>query len=148
MLSEFQTQLIGHLNEKGLTTKEYFGELSDKNRLKMVKNELPLILVDFVGSDGGGDYEENVTFNLYLLHATYSKNEKLRTSTNLSLLDFRRTLKRLIVQHSFGNSSPIEVNKTKKLLDAAVDGAYLSVYTMSIKAVVYDTEPLQGAPVE
>lgn len=147
MLSGFQTQLIGRINEVHVA-KEYFGELSDKNRLKMVKNDLPMVLVDFVGSTGDGDYGEDATFNLYLLHATYSKNETLRSATNLSLLDFRRSIKRLIVQQSFGGSSPVEVGKTKKLLDAAVDGAYLTVYTMTVKAVIYDTEPLEGAPVE
>lgn len=148
MLSEFQTLLIGHLNEADVTAKEYFGELADTNRLKMVKNDLPMVLVDFVGCDGDGDYDEESTFNLYLLHATYSKNEKLRTATKVSLLEFRRNVKRLVVQQSFGDSSPIKIGKTKKLLDAAVDGAYLTVYTMTITATIYDTEALEGAPVE
>jgi len=145
MLSAFQTQLIAHINAAH-KAKEYFGELSDKNRLKMVKNDLPMVLVDFVSSDAEDTYSEAATFNLYILHATYSKNEDLRTQTNLSLLDFVRSIKRLIVQQSFADSSPIEIKKTKKMLDAAVDGAYLTVYTMSITAVIYDTENLEGAP--
>jgi hypothetical protein len=145
MLSAFQTQLIAHINTEH-KAKEYFGELSDKNRLKMVKNDLPLVLVDFVSSDAEDAYSEAAAFNLYILHATYSKNEDLRTQTNLSLLDFVHSIKRLIVQQSFADSSPIEIKKTKKMLDAAVDGAYLTVYTMTLKAIIYDTEPLEGAP--
>ncbi|DAB30672.1 MAG TPA: hypothetical protein CFH84_02660 [Sulfurimonas sp. UBA12504] len=142
MLSAFQTGLIEHINLTH-TCKEYFGELSDKSRLKMVKNDLPMVLVDFVSSDAEDAYAEAATFNLYILHATYSKNEELRSKTNLSLLDFIHSIKRLIVQQSFGYSSPIEIKKTKKMIDAAVDGAYLSVYTMSITATIYDTQPLQ-----
>lgn len=143
MLSAFQTDLIEHINTAH-TAKEYFGELSDKNRLKMVKNDLPMVLVDFVSSDAEDAYAEAATFNLYILHATYSKNEELRSKTNLSLLDFIHSIKRLIVQQSFGDSSPIEIKKTKKMIDAAVDGAYLSVYIMSITATIYDTQPLEG----
>lgn len=142
MLSAFQTDLIEHINT-AYTAKEYFGELSDKNRLKMVKNDLPMILVDFVNSDSNNAYDETATFNLYILHATYSKNEKARSDTKLSLLNLIRSIKRLVVQQSFGNSSPVEIKKTKKMIDAAVDGSYLTVYTMSIEAIVYDTEPLE-----
>lgn len=141
MLSEFQTQLLDHINTTH-KAKEYFGELSDKNRLKMVKNNLPMVLVDFVNSDTEDAYSEEATFNLYILHATYSKNEDLRIQTNLSLLDYLHSVKRLLVQQTFGDSSPIEIKKTKKMLDAAVDGAYLTVYIMSITATVYDREPL------
>ncbi len=147
MLSVFQTDLINHIKTQ-FAAKEYFGELSDKNRLKMIKNELPMILVDFVDSDSINAYEENAKFNLYMIHATYSKNEGLRSNTKLTLLNFIRSIKRLIAQRTFGNSSPIEIKKTKKLLDAAVDGAYLTVYTMTIVATIYDKEPLEGEIIE
>lgn len=144
MLSAFQTELIAHINTAHYA-KEYFGEIADRERLKMVKSKLPLVLVDFVGSDGEDAYAEDATFNLYLVHATYSGNETLRANTRISLLDFRRSVKRIVSQQSFGGSGPVEVKKTKKLLDAATDGAYLTVYTMTVRATVYDTEPLEGA---
>jgi len=141
MLSTFQTELLKHINTV-YKAKEYFGELADKTRLQRVKTDLPIILVDFTGSDSQGTYEEEVSYNLYLIHATYSKNETLRASTHITLLDFIHSVKRLVVENTFGSSSPIEIDKTKKMLDAAIDGAYLTVYTMSIKATVYDTQPL------
>jgi len=141
MLSTFQTSLIAYLNTT-YKAKEYFGELSDKSRLNRVKSDLPIILVDFVESNTQNSYDEEVTFNLYLIHATYSKNESIRANTNLSLLDFVHSVKRLIVEQVFTDSGPIEINKTKKMLDTAVDGAYLTVYTMSIKSIIYDREPL------
>lgn len=147
MLSVFQTDLIKHINTK-YTAKEYFGELADKTRLKLIKNDLPMVLVDFVGADSDGAYEDISTFNLYILHAAYSKNEELRSNTKLALLDYIRSIKRLIAQQSFGNSSPIEIKKTKKMLDAAVDGAYLTVYTMSISATIFDTETLEGETID
>jgi len=141
MYSSFQKDLIALINTK-YKAKEYFGELADKSRLQRVKTDLPIILVDFVQSDSKNSYDEEVSFNLYLIHATFSKNETLRANTNLSLLDFVHSVKRLIVEQTFTDAGPIEIKKTKKMLDAAVEGAYLSVYTMSIKSVLYDREPL------
>ena len=141
MLSAFQSELIELIKTKH-NAKEYFGELADKNRLKMVKTDLPMILVDFTESDSHKAHDEDSKFNLYIMHASYSKNEKIRSDTNLSLLDLIRSVKRLIVDKSLSNSSGIEIKKIKKMIDAAIDGAYLTVYTMSITATIYDTEPL------
>jgi len=141
MYSSFQKDLIALINTK-YKAKEYFGELADKSRLQRVKTDLPIILVDFVQSDSKNSYDEEVSFNLYLIHATFSKNETLRANTNLALLDFVHSVKRLIVEQAFTDAGPIEIIKTKKMLDAAVEGAYLSVYTMNIKSVLYDREPL------
>ncbi|MDD2267021.1 hypothetical protein [Sulfuricurvum sp.] len=142
MIAVFQNALIEYLKTAGFNTKDYFGEFARPSEAKLLKTFLPGIMVDFVDSKPDGLQRENVTFSLYIVHATYSKQENLRTQTDLTLLDYIWSIRKLIIRKSIGGSDPIEITRIKKIYDDAKDSAYLTVYQMVITATLNDPTPL------
>lgn len=142
MIASFQTALIEHLKTAGFNTKDYFGEFSNPSEAKLLKTFLPGIMVDFVESKPDGLDRENVTFSLYIVHATYSKREELRTETDLTLLGFMSSIRKTLMRVSLSDSDPIEITRTKKIYDDAKDSAYLTVYQMVITATLNDTQTI------
>lgn len=142
MIAVFQNALIKYLKTAGFNTKDYFGEFARPSEAKLLKTFLPGIMVDFVDSKPDGLQRENVTFSLYIVHATYSKQENLRTQTDLTLLDYIWSIRKLIIRKSIGGSDPIEITRIKKIYDDAKDSAYLTVYQMVITATLNDPTPL------
>jgi len=142
VIAAFQTALIEHLKTAGFNTKDYFGEFTRPSEAKLLKTFLPGIMVDFVESKPDGLNRDNVTFSLYIVHATYSKQEDLRTKTDVTLLDFIHSIRRSLMRISIDNSDPIEITRIKKIYDDAKDSAYLTVYQMVITATLNDLTPL------
>lgn len=140
MIAAFQTALIDHLKTAGFNTKDYFGEFSNPSEAKLLKTFLPGIMVDFVESKPDGLNRDNVTFSLYIVHATYSRQENLRTQTDVTLLDFITQIKKALMRVSISNSDPIEITRIKKIYDDAKDSAYLTVYQMVLTATLNDTQ--------
>lgn len=140
MIAAFQTALIEHLKTAGFNTKDYFGEFSNPSEAKLLKTFLPGIMVDFVESKPDGLDRENVTFSLYIVHATYSKQETHRTQTDITLLDFHTQIKKALMRVSLSNSDPIEITRVKKIYDDAKDSAYLTVYQMVLTATLNDPQ--------
>lgn len=142
MIAAFQTALIEHLKAAGFNTKDYFGEFTRPSEAKFVKSFIPGIMVDFVDSKPDELDREEASFSLYIIHATYSKQEDKRTQTDLSLLDYIWSIRKSIIRQSVGNSEPIKIVRIKKIYDDAKDSAYLTVYQMVITAVINDTETI------
>lgn len=140
MIAAFQTALIDHLKAAGFNTKDYFGEFSNPSEAKLLKSFLPGIMVDFVDSKPDGLDRDNVTFSLYIVHATYSKQETHRTQTDVTLLGFISSIKKTLMRVSLSNSDPIEITRIKKIYDDAKDSAYLTVYQMVLTATLNDTQ--------
>lgn len=141
MIAAFQTALIEHLKTAGFNTKDYFGEFSNPSEAKLLKTFLPGIMVDFVDSKPEGVDRDNVTFSLYIVHATYSKQETLRTQTDITLLDFIHSIRRSLMRTSINGSDPIEITRIKKIYDDAKDSAYLTVYQMALTVTLNDLIP-------
>lgn len=142
MIAAFQTALIEHLKTAGFNTKDYFGEFTRPSEAKLLKTFLPGIMVDFVESKPDGLNRDNVTFSLYIVHATYSKQENLRTQTDVTLLDFITQIKKALMRVSISDSDPIEITRIKKIYDDAKDSAYLTVYQMVLTATLNDTQTI------
>lgn len=142
MVAAFQNALIEHLKTSGFNVKDYFGEFSNPSEAKLLKTFLPGIMVDFVESKPDGLDRDNVTFSLYIVHSTYSKQEALRTQTDVTLLDFIHSIRRSLMRVSINNSDPIEITRIKKIYDDAKDGAYLTVYQMVLTSTLNDLIPV------
>lgn len=142
MIAAFQTALIEHLKTAGFNTKDYFGEFSNPSEAKLPKTFLPGIMVDFVDSRPDGLDRDNVTFSLYIVHATYSKQETYRTQTDLTLLGFISSIKKTLMRVSLNNSDPIEITRIKKIYDNAKDSVYLTVYQMVLTATLNDPQTI------
>lgn len=141
-MDEFQTELIEHLKTSGFNAKDYFGEFDDRANVQVLKTFLPGVMVDYVESQFKSNYEEKAEFSLYIVYAGYSKQEEKRTAADMTLLRYIRSIRRAVVERGFGNSSPVEMTRARKLLDAARNGMYLVVYLATITATVYDEEPI------
>ena len=141
MVAAFQNALIEHLKTDGFNVKDYFGEFSRPDQAKLLKTFLPGIMVDFVDSKPDGLNRDSVTFSLYIVHATYSKQETLRTQTDITLLDFIHSIRRSLMRQSINGSDPIEITRIKKIYDDAKDSAYLTVYQMVLAATLNDLIP-------
>jgi len=142
VIAAFQTALIEHLNTAEFKTKDYFGEFTRPSEAKLLKTFLPGIMVDFVESKPDGLNRDNVTFSLYIVHATYSKQEIHRTQTDVTLLDFINQIKKALMRVSLSDSDPIEITRIKKIYDDAKDSAYLTVYQMVLTATLNDTQTI------
>lgn len=142
MIAAFQTALIEHLKTAGFNTKDYFGEFTNPSEAKLLKTFLPGIMVDFVDSKPDGLDRDNVTFSLYIVHVTYSKQEIHRTKTDLTLLGFISKIKKTLMRVSLSGSDPIEITRIKKIYDDAKDSAYLTVYQMVLTATLNDTQTI------
>jgi hypothetical protein len=143
VIAAFQNAFIDHLKNAGFNTKDYFGEFTNPSDAKLLKTFLPGIMVDFVESKPDGRSRDNVTFSLYIVHATYSKQEILRTQTDSTLLDYLHRIRRTLMMKSIGGCDPIVVVKIKKIFDDAKDSTYLTVYQMVINTTLYDPIPFE-----
>jgi len=142
VIAAFQTALIEHLKTAEFNTKDYFGEFTNPSEAKLLKTFLPGIMVDFVDSKPDGLDRDNVTFSLYIVHVTYSKQEIHRTKTDLTLLGFISKIKKTLMRVSLSDSDPIEITRIKKIYDDAKDSAYLTVYQMVLTVTLNDTQTI------
>jgi len=142
MISTFQTALIQYLKDKGFNNvKDYFGEFTRPSDAKIFKTFLPGIMVDFVDATPQAPYSDEVTFSLYIVHATYSKQEYMRKQGDITLLDFIHSVRQSLYYAVVSGSYPINIKRIKKIFDDAKDGMYLTVYQMAISTTLnYPTE--------
>jgi len=137
VVSSFQTALVQHFKDKGFTNvKDYFGEFTRPSDAKIFKTFLPGIMVDFVESSPQSQYRDEVTFSLYVVHATYSKQEAVRTQGDISLLEFIHAIREAIFLTSLDGSDPIRIKRIKKIFDDAKEGMYLTVYQMALSTTL------------
>ena len=130
-LRSFQDALITRVSQK-ITCREYRGELSDLENIKMLGNDLPLVLVDYVGDHYDGALKQYARFNLYIVHLAY--NEKKLKTNSLDLLDLCDELDYLLSGESLDNSRPISLKSLQKMYDGKSGRAYLSAYVRTIEA--------------
>lgn len=130
-LNSFQEALITRVSQKA-TARVYRGELSDLENIKSLGNDLPLVLVDYVGDRHEGALKKYARFNLYIVHLAYNE-KKLETNT-LGLLDLCDELDLLLSGESLDNSRPISLLSMQKMYDGKSGRAYLSAYVRTLEA--------------
>jgi len=77
-LKEYEEELKKLLLDITPNVQTYFGELSDFNNIQVATNKMLIIYVDFIGEKPINDFSTSMQFCLYLVIATFSKNEKVR----------------------------------------------------------------------
>jgi len=122
------------LSINGVFVERYYGQLSDYSSPDLKKDELPKILVDFVGDNRDG-MRRMLHFNLYFVHIAYSANKDYRQKSlsDLSVL-MEETEKRLDKITDF----MVQTNRSRKIFDAAIKEGYLSVFSRSVTAHITD----------
>jgi len=118
----------------GVSVDRYYGQLSDPKDPDIQKEELPKILVDFVGDEREGS-NRALYFNLYFVHIAYSANESYRQQTNATISKMMEEVEKRLdkVTRFF-----VRTNRSRKLFDAAIDEGYLSLFSRSITAYTTD----------
>ena len=136
MIDIFEQEVIQVLKDQDIHTKKYFGEFSNPQNIQVNLNDLPLIYLDYTGSEPEGRIKEEHTFYLYIAHISYSKNEVTRSNKHYELYELFDKIKKTINLKSFENSDPIRWGKKTKIYDAVTDKGYLTVFTQSFTTIL------------
>jgi hypothetical protein len=133
----FEDEVIAALNNKGIKTDKYYGELQDPKNFKVNDSELPHIYVDYIGDKPQKPTVSEFKFNLYCVHISFSKNQEIRTKKHKSLYDLFEEIDAVLKLNSFAiddleehqdYSEPVSIGKTEKIYDAVMQRGYLTVY--------------------
>ena len=77
-MQEYEVELKNKLKEITNNVDTYYGEFSSLSDIKIDHNKMPAIYVDFLGETPINSYQQKLSFSLYLVAASFSKNEKTR----------------------------------------------------------------------
>ncbi|WP_455756480.1 hypothetical protein [Sulfurimonas sp.] len=133
MYQKYQSGLVETITiNAGIKAKEYFGELENPQDGKFLKGSLPIIYIDFIEDDTSKPRTIDLNFALYIVHASYSKNELTRKDTQNEIHDLLKKVYKHLAFQSIEDSEPIELKKLKKIYDANAANAYVTVYKKDI----------------
>lgn len=127
MLKAFQKALTEALSAV-VNTREYRGELSTPEKAKLLAQELPLVMVDFVGDTHVGALKKVAEFNLYLVHVSFSRNTTARETTRLELVELLERVDETISSKSFADSKYVQLGRARKLFDGQSGTGYLTAF--------------------
>ena len=125
----------------------YYGEFSSLNDIKIDHNKMPAIYVDFLGENPINSYQQKLTFSLYLVAASISKNEKTRDDKRYSIYSLIQEVNKALHLKPILESEPIVLKSSKKILDAKAQNAYLVIFQKNIEFTV-ETNLLEGELIE
>lgn len=125
----------------------YYGEFSSLNDIKIDHNKMPAIYVDFLGENPINSYQQKLSFSLYLVAASFSKNEKTRDDKRYSIYSLITEVNKALHLKPILESEPIILKPSKKILDAKAQNAYLVIFQKNIEFTV-ETNLLEGELVE
>ena len=111
----------------------YYGEFSSLNDIKIDHNKMPAIYVDFLGENPINSYQQKLSFSLYLVHASFSKNEKTRDEKRYSIYHLIKEVNKALHLKPILESEPIVLKSSKKILDAKAQNAYLVIFQKNIE---------------
>ncbi|WWW11121.1 hypothetical protein V7P26_08900 [Arcobacter cryaerophilus gv. pseudocryaerophilus] len=111
----------------------YYGEFSSLNDIKIDHNKMPAIYVDFLGENPINGYQQKLTFSLYLVVASFSKNEKTRDDKRYSIYHLIKEVNKALHLKPILESEPIVLKSSKKILDAKAQNAYLVIFQKNIE---------------
>ena len=111
----------------------YYGEFSSLNDIKIDHNKMPAIYVDFLGENPINGYQQKLSFSLYLVHASFSKNEKTRDDKRYSIYSLIQDVNKALHLKPILESEPIVLKSSKKILDAKAQNAYLVIFQKNIE---------------
>ena len=127
MLKDFQKSLIEALSVV-VSTRVYRGELSTLHKAKLLAQELPLVMVDFVGDTHIGALKKVAEFNLYLVHVSFSGNTTARETTRLELVELLERVDETISSKCFAGSKYVQLKQARKLFDGQSGTGYLTAF--------------------
>ena len=136
MLSDFEEELKAKFNDSNIHTDKYFGEIRDPQKVKIDINNLPLVLIDYIGDDNQSALKKRHSFSLYITHISYSNNKKTRTSKHYELYELLEKIDKLLNLQSYSESEPIRVNRTRKIADQVTDIGYLTVFKKDFTVIL------------
>ena len=132
-MQDYEEELKKILQEITPNVDTYYGEFSSLNDIKIDHNKMPAIYVDFLGENPINGYQQKLTFSLYLVHASFSKNEKTRDEKRYSIYSLIQDVNKALHLKPILESEPIVLKSSKKILDAKAQNAYLVIFQKNIE---------------
>ena len=142
-MQEYEVELKNKLKEITNNVDTYYGEFSSLSDIKIDHNKMPAIYVDFLGETPINSYQQKLSFSLYLVAASFSKNEKTRDDKRYDIYSLIDNVNKLLHLRPILNSEPIILKASKKILDAKAQNAYLVIFQKNIEFNV-ETNLLEG----
>jgi hypothetical protein len=139
VITHAQNTIIASLRSITKYVEPYYGQLSDYNSPQLPKEELPKILVDFIGDSREG-MGRALHFNLYFVHLSYSANKDYRSSALQTLAQMLESSESALEKITEYN---LVTNRSKKLFDAAISEGYLSLFSRQITLHTTDKGAMQ-----
>lgn len=136
MLKEIQTELIDTISTIA-TARQYFGELKDPEKAKLLAKELPIVLVDYVGDANRGALARVATFQLYIVHIQHSRHPDARTEAGYTVMDLIERIDGAITNASMqACRKPVALKRTVKLYDDISSQGYLTFFTRTLEVEI------------
>ena len=142
-MQDYEEELKKILKKITPNVDTYYGEFSSLNDIKIDHNKMPAIYVDFLGENPINGYQQKLTFSLYLVAASFSKNEKTRDEKRYSIYSLIQDVNKALHLKPILESEPIVLKSSKKILDAKAQNAYLVIFQKNIEFTV-ETNLLEG----
>ena len=135
MLKDFKTGLIDAIRsvDSSITVREYRGELSAPETAKLLPQELPAVLVDFVRDNIRDEAHKTAVFNLYFVHVAYTKNRDTRETAKWELVDLLEAVDAALQAQRFRGVDKIRPTLGNKLFDGRTGSGYLSAFARTIE---------------
>lgn len=146
-MQKYEEELKKKLETITTNVDTYYGEFSSLNDIKIDHNKMPAIFVDFLGENPINSYQQKLSFSLYLVAASFSKNEKTRDDKRYSIYSLITEVNKVLHLKPILESEPIILKPSKKILDAKAQNAYLVIFQKNIEFTV-ETNLLEGELVE
>ena len=132
-MQDYEEELKKILQKITPNVDTYYGEFSLLSDIKIDHNKMPAIFVDFLGENPINGYQQKLTFSLYLVHASFSKNEKTRDDKRYSIYSLIQEVNKALHLKPILESEPIVLKSSKKILDAKAQNAYLVIFQKNIE---------------
>ena len=143
MYQKYISSIISTINTyTSANAMEYFGELENPNEGKFLKGSLPVVYIDFIEDDTSKPRTIDIELALYIVHISYSKNQKIRTNIKKEIHDLLKEIYKSLAFKTVEDSQPIQLRKLKKIYDASTAGGYVTIYKKDISITI--PNPLIG----
>ncbi len=146
-MQEYEEELKKVLKSVTDNVDTYFGEFSSLNDIKIDPKKMPAIYVDFLGENPINSYQQKLSFSLYLVAASFSKNEKTRDEKRYDIYSLIKEVNKTLHLKPILESEPIKLKSSKKILDAKAQNAYLVIFKKDIEFNI-ETNLLEGEDFE
>ncbi|RXJ80805.1 hypothetical protein CRU86_00060 [Aliarcobacter skirrowii] len=132
-MDTYEKELKKKLLEITENVDTYYGEFSSLNDISIDTKKMPMIYVDFIGENPIDSFTTTLEYSLYLVAASFSKNEKTRDIKRYDVYTLIDEVNKKLHSNRILDSGLIKLKASKKILDAKTSNAYLVIFQKNLE---------------